>query len=126
MRYADFPALVEVFTNIDADNGLPPFYKRDWNAEVPETWVESFKTAERVLKPLQGKMITHFIDVKQHPTMFESHDNDVLGTALWTIAAPANDEATILLKATGATDDEIDTIEELLNEFFDGELGSLS
>lgn len=113
----DFPVVCSMFDHIHRDSrGMYATFIMD--TPIPDQWVATIADVETQVAPFAGKFMK---DVCPN-TLKEYKDEGVEGTDLvlgW-LAVPVNEMAASILAELGLPDDA----NELMNQYFDGELAT--
>jgi hypothetical protein len=120
-----FPMLTKAFKEIDGDNGN--FYILDPMIEKPtQRWLGDFETAEAVLKRLDGIKLTDILTKKALKQFYEIVGSKRLtgndNSAFWWVVASVDDCAEQIMKAAGINKNDAKIVEEVLYQYFDGDL----
>jgi hypothetical protein len=98
--------------------------KMDIDAEVPENWNERFAVAEPVLASVKDATLADVWNrlKSEHREAFHGV-GATMDELCWThVVEPVNESAEWVLAALGFTEQQILAVEEVLNNFFDGDL----
>lgn len=121
MKIGELKNIYEVFSLCDEDNygSMPNRPYLDAETEVPENRLEQFQKYDVLLEPMRGKKIADFAN----PEDFELGNDPSFNDCFWCLASPVDDEDNRLLEAAGWSPGDIEEFSEIMNDYFDGELG---
>lgn len=129
MLLSDVPTLCKAFQYILDDNHGELTGKIDPTTKVSPEWENRFRWAETYLSQVVGKDVRTVLPQSiqnQDPILYTEGpgDNPDWMTTLWCIANPVNDQNTLIMDELGWSPDTQVVVNDVLGEFFDGELAS--
>lgn len=127
MKLMELPLIMEGFYQIYADGGpRGPWYINRW-AEVPGEWCAEFRIVEKALAKAAGRTLYSIFggaDEQRPEWLGEGKEFDPNDIALIAIYNSANDSPGDILRALDVCEADIELVQTLFDDWFDGDLDS--
>lgn len=124
MKLKEFPLVLRVFHAIELDNGGTRARGLKPETEVPEHWLVPFQVVERVFQGIGEVKVGATLGWKvlKDREITCAQETDYV----WeVIASGGDDEPEVLMNALGVNETDQWLVNQLLNQFFDGELSGV-
>lgn len=119
MKLQDFPLITDGFESIIHDNWPAQMRPKLLTMiDVPDKWIEEFTRVETALAKVGQEKILQDLPLKEADWCEKCFYND---KAISLVFCGIDDSSSEIMKACGCTDEEIELVNNLLDEWFDGD-----